>query len=518
MLPTRKKRIGLCIETVNGLVESVMNAKKEISLDEMKRVYLRQYPENTAERARDAYGLLLDREPSAIAWPVFLGTGVEEINICAVNFGAMTLYNRHATSLHDGSFRYVNAAINTLVLTSLSRVKNGKTVRYWPTHIDYTNKVESGTIIQATLSLASLDKFGFLDRERCEALGVDTRQLLYRYRFIIEALNWILDLERVYGSYGVAWSYAEDCKEAGNDKTIASAILPSQFCYETLMRYYRRFTADGESETIVNTVDPTLLTHMKASLEAFEEWVKSEQRADGGYRRNANETQSSFAFSCCAMPAYAYDKERDQSRLVRLVRFLTTHHKNFSQSLGEAVDTYRYKYEASDYSGYVNDAYEVFPESFFILNSCKNIDNGTTELLPRALRRRLAAVNTVAYEKMLKRLAKIEIKGTDRNTVVTGRQEMQAMRYPIYALYYTKKTLEKLSDNDRLPKKERMRYLAFPLRLSPKAIGLSIVLAALVAVSYLISATDTVTSLVLGLAAFLMPVLGNMLFGDRDGK
>ncbi|MBQ7364494.1 MAG: hypothetical protein IJW46_02725, partial [Clostridia bacterium] len=384
MLPTRTKRIGLCTETINDLVQSVMNARKEISLADMENRYLKEYPVGTIAASCEKYGLLLHKDPAFIAWPVFLGTSFDEINICAVNFGAQTLFNRHRDGryLHDGKHIYITAALNTLVVTSLARKKNGITVRYWPTHIDFTNKVESGTIIQATLALSSLYKFGFLNREPLiNDLAPTTLQLINRFKFVIEALHWILDLERVYGDYGVAWSYAEDCKEAHNDKKIASAILPSQFCYETVMRYYLLFTANEENKTIVNTIDPALLGHMWQSLEAFEEWVKSEQRADGGYRRNSNQASSSFAFSLCAMPAYAYDKEKDPSRLNRLIKYLCEHHGKFSQGLGDVVDAYQYKYEASDYSGYVNDAYEVFPESFFILNSCKNFDNGTTDLL-----------------------------------------------------------------------------------------------------------------------------------------
>lgn len=519
MLPLRKKRMGMCAETVNGLVESVMNAKQDISLDEMKSRYLRHYPEGIIQHCKEKYGLWLDTEPAFVAWPVFLGTGFEEINICAVNFGSMTLYNKHAANTHSGRYKYINAAINTLILTSLEREKNGETVRYWPTHIDYTNKVESGTIIQATLSLSSLDKFGFLDSNRLgKDRGFTRRQLVNRFEFVIEVINWILGLERVYGSYGVAWSYAEECKEAGNDKTIASAILPSQFCYDTLMRYYAFFNKDEDTQRIVNSINPSLIEHMRASLEAFEEWVNSEQRADGGYRRNSNESTSTFAFSCCAMTAYAYNKASDQSRFVRLVKYLCNHHRNFSQSLGDVVDIYRYKYEASEYSGYVNDAYEVFPESFFIINSFQSIDTDTVSLLPSSLQRRLRCVNYIAYEKIFARLEKIEIKGTAQNTVVTGRQEMQANRYPIYALYYTKKCLEKLYDNDSLPKKERRKYISFPSRISLKAICLSLALAVLVGIAYYISATDTVTSLVLGLATFIMPILGNMLFGSRGNS
>ncbi|MBR2986643.1 MAG: hypothetical protein IKC63_01360 [Clostridia bacterium] len=521
MLPGRSKRIGLCNETIGDLVQSVMNARKEISLEDMEKRYLKEYPADTVRVAADKYGLDIGKDPAFIAWPVFLGTGFDEINICAVNFGAQTLFNRHRDGrfLHDGKHIYINAALNTLVVTSLSREKNGARVRYWPTHIDFTNKVESGTVIQATLALSSLFKFGFLRREPLiNTLTPTLLQLINRFRFVIEALRWILDLERVYGDYGVAWSYAEDCKEAQNDKRIISAILPSQFCYETLMRYYLFFTENEDNETIVKTLDPTLLSHMRQSLEAFEEWVKLEQRADGGYRRNSNQTESSFAFSLCAMPAYAYDKEKDLSRLDRLIRYLCEHHQKFSQPLSEVVDAYQYKYEASEYSGYVNDAYEVFPESFFILNSCKNFDNGTTDLLSPYRRRRLRVVNYIAYEKLLKRLTAVEVENTGKNTVITGRQEMAAYRYPIYALYYSKKSLEKLRDNDRLPKKERKKYIAMPLNLSPKVMGLSVILLLLVALSYMISATDTITSIVLGLAAFIMPMIGNMLLGDRHGK
>lgn len=515
MLPRRKKRVNLCTEIINDMVRSVISSKKGISLPDMQKQYLGQYPAGIVASCEKAYGLDMSKEPCFIAWPVFLGTSFDEINICAVNFGALTLYNPDDDDFTDN--QYVNAALNTLIVTSLRREKNGKMVRYWPTHIDFTNRVESGTIIQSTLSLTSLYKFGFLSAQpTINEVWPDHGQMVNRFRFIIENINWILDLQENYGSYGAAWSYAEECKEAQNDKRITNAILPSQFCYETVMQYYELFTASEENAAIVNELEPDLLMRMWQSCRAFEKWIKCEQREDGGYRRNSNSSGSSFAYSCCGMLAYAYEDTKDSTVLNKLIVYLIKNYNKFNLSLGDVVDSYKYKYEASEYSGYVNDAYEIFPESLFITNSCKNIDNGTFDILKPRYRIAIRTMNYIAYGKIFKRLNTIDIENAGKHTVVEGRQEMLAHKYPIYALYYSKKCFEKLRNNDLLPRKERKKYISVPLDLSPRVIGLIILLLLAVGISYYINAADTIITIVLGFASFIAPIVGHLLFGDDN--
>lgn len=527
MLPRRKKRIEICTNRINKLTSTVAESRREINRIDMENQYLKGlYPDGIIETCCTTFGLDVEKTPNFISWPVFLGTSSEEINICAVNFGALSLSERRknnevgiTVSTDSTTAAYINAAINTLVVTNLKEEKGGTTYRYWPTRIDYTNKSETGTINQTTLSLSSLLRFGFLDmKSKITQTEITYDQLLARFKFVIDNINWILSLQEVQSNYGGAWSYADECKESGRDKKIATAILPSQFCYEVLKKYYEYFTVTGITASTVTAIDSTLLNRMNKSCENFERWIENEQREDGGYRRNSNCQQSSFAHSCCAMLVYAYDNDKNISLLNGLIRYLWKNHNHFEHSLGSVTDLYRYKYRALGQRGYAEDAYEAFPESLFANNSIKAIEDGTAELLKASISRKMREINYIAFEKILDRFETIEIEDKGPHDVVKGRQEISNKKYPIYVLYYTKICLEKLRNNESLPYKRRKKYISTPISSHIKWLLMTLLCLGFVALAYVINATDTMTTIVLGIASFIAPSVAKNVFSGIKYK
>ena len=521
MLPGAKKRARICENRIKQLVGSVAESRKEISEVEMKNKYLNGlYPDDTITTCCKMYGLDIATEPAFITWPVFLGTSIEEINLCAVNFGALTLFERKGpnrfTTIDNRTASYINAAINTLVVTSRIETNSSKIHRYWPTRIDFTNKLEAGTLNQTTLSLSSLLRFGFLDpTSNITKVNISDEQLLNRYRFVIEGINWILNLQKPSSTVGGAWSYAEDCKEASRNKKISSAILPSQFCYEVISKYYEYFKLSGVTASTVRNIDDTLLQRMESSCNSFEKWIENEQREDGGYRRNSNHAQSSLANSCCALLVYAYNDDKKAEHLNGLVSYLFKSYNRYNLSVDSVTDLYKYKYKADKISGYVEDAYEIFPEALLANNSIKAIDDGTADLLTFQNIRRLRAMSYVAFESILDRFGSIDIDEAGGHVAVKGRQEMGNKKFPIYVLYFSKICLEKLRNNDQLSYKKRKKYIAIPLFMTIKYALLALIGFACALSAYFLDATNTLTTILLSIASFIAPFFLAFLRGEN---
>lgn len=523
MLPSRKKRILIYSNRVKRIIQTVVDSRKEISISDFKKRYLKNsYPEGIIEKCVQEFGIDISDNSAFIAWPVFLGSDFDEINICAVNFGALVLYERNSYSANQNISsdvkRYIKAAINTLIVTNIQNVENGKVFRYWPTHIDFTDRVEAGTLNQTTLSLSSLLRFGFLEPEfSVEGISITEDQLINRYKFIISNINWILSVQTSGAQFGGAWSFAERCLEARNNNDIATAILPSHFCYEVIKKYYDYFVSSEGNTALVNKIDDTFLKNMEIACASFERWIENEQLPDGGYRRNSNCGESSFAHSCCGLLSFAYDDTKNSDSLNRLVSYLKKNYKRFDLSLDSVVDAYRYEFNAGGNTGYVPDAYEIFPEAVFLNNSIKAINDGIFPLLSLLNRIKLREINYVAIQKILDRFSIAYFNGTGKHYVINGRQSaQQGMNYPIYALYNVKTCMEKLRDNDKKTYKERQKYMITPVRTHFLFIAISLFLLGLVAVAYFISATDTLTSLLLSLVSILSPQIVRHIKGDND--
>lgn len=517
MLPRLKVRVKYCDTKIKQLIRTVVDSRKEICREDLEKKYLKDlYPKDTISACCDEYGINISNHPEFISWPVFFGTSPEEINVCAVNFGALTLHERNRGDKSDSNIaKYVNAAINMLVVTSILEKKNDKFYRYWPTHIDYTNKLEAGTLNQTTLSLSTLLRLGFLDGQfLSEESQITHEQLLNRFKFVIQSINWIISLQETQPSVSGGWSYAEKARELYGQVEISTAILPSHFCYEVIRKYYQYFTATGVTASIVNDLDHTILNRMRSSFESFEKWITVEQRDDGGFRRNSNYNQSNFANSCCAMLLYAYDDAKDIDKLNALIEYARKNYNNFDFELKDVVDSYKYRFRVGSQAGYTEDAYEIFPEALFINNSIKAIEDNIIEQLQYMSARRIREINYIAFEKILNRIKTIEFEKTGTHEVIQGRQLLDR-EYPIYVLYYAKLCLEKMRDNDSLPYKTRKKYICIPLISVGKTIALTAILLTCVLCSYLIDATNTVTSIILGIASFIMPTIVKFYFGER---
>ncbi len=521
MLAGKRKLINDCDAAINKLENTVRNSCKLISMTEMKRDYLKdQYPEQLMEDCRREYGLSMEEERCFIAWPVFLGERFDEINICAVNLGISTLYpGRDTGSSEFPAGSYLESAINTLVVTSLTDQKNGMVLRFWPTHIDYTNRVEYGTIIQSVLTLSTLLNVGFLSKDRISCSGSDPETVRRnRVRFVMEALNWLLYLGDTGGPAGCAWSYAEDCIEAGTEKRITNAILPSEYSFEALQNYYELFAGEEELCGIVTNLDPGFLPRVRRSCDSYMAWFKREQFSNGGFRKNSNRDTVSFPFSCCTLSFFAYAgiEADDRSQpAFRLINYLFSGTGKFTLSFHDVCDTYKFMYQASQSRGYINDAYEIFPEAVLFLNSCRLLDK-LDEALPSKYKLRLRQINYRALESILRRVCSIEMGMTGKSLVVKGRNEAQGFHYPIYAITYVKQCLEVFLRHESGEKKQ-VSYIALPPLLDGKTILISAALICLVTLAGLISLTDTITSIILSIASLLAPILVRLVIGKAQG-
>ena len=522
MLARKRKLINECEAVINKLENTVMNSCRLISMMEMKQDYLKdKYSEQLIENCCSEYGLSMEGEHCFIAWPVFLGERFDEINICAVNLGISALYpatGRDAESSELSIRNYLKSALNTLVVTSLTAQGDGMVLRFWPTHIDYTNRVEYGTIIQSVLTLSTLLNVGFLSKDGHRCSGNDPETVRRnRVRFVMEALNWLLYLGNACGPVGCAWSYAEDCIEAGTEKKITNAILPSEFSFEALQNYYELFTGEEELYRIVTDLDSGFLSRVRCSCDSYMAWFKREQFSNGGFRKNSNREAASFPFSCCALSFFVYagiaENDRSQPAL-RLINYLFSGTRNFVFSSHDVCDTYKFMYQASQSRGCINDAYEIFPEAVLFLNSCRLLDKHD-EAIPRKYKLRLRQINYRALESILGRVCSIEIGKTGKSLAVKGRNEAQGFHYPIYAITYVKQCLEVFLRHESGVKK-RTSYIALPPLLYGKTILISAALICLVALASLISLTDTITSIILSIVSLLAPILVRLVIGKAQ--
>ena len=509
MLYTRKRRIMISKEKVTLLIQSIINSKKIVDINAMKEYLKTSYPENTIEYCNNMYGLEISDTIPFIIWPVFMSTVADNINICSVNYGALTLFDDNTAETNNQIIKeYINAAVNVLVVTNIKKDRSDQVFRYWPTSIDYTNKNEWGTINQVSLSLTSLYKFGFLDKKSILSDSpLDRNTRLNRFRFFAENLNWILSSQNTVSDECAAWSYAENCKEVENENDIITAITPSQFCYELVARLYDYFVSCEENKRIIDDIDPNLLKKMSTSCQYYENWIANTQKEDGGYGRNNNSSTSLFAHSCCAMLTYVYNNKNesensDVARLNRLISYLIKNYNNFIFEISDISDSFKFQYEVDNKKGYVNDIYEIFPETLFLINCCKNINDDKNKRIKWYYKRRLRVMNYRAYEKLFSRLEMIQINNTQSNLVVKGRQ-LLSRTYPIYALYYTKICLQRLENNDELSLKSRKKYISLPLIMNPRTLILFIVLMICVLVSYFIDPSTTLITILLSAATFI---------------
>lgn len=522
MLPRKNKLNSNCNEILYALEKSIWNSCQKVSKDKMKESYLRHlFPENTIDYCRDAYGLNMEKDLCFLYWPVFLGAQSSEINICAVNLGISTLYDRYAQGGLDElqSDEIISCAFNTLVVSSMTLQNNNSTLRFWPTHIDFTNRLEFGTIIQSILSLSTLHKIGFLSESRIYTENDKTERVLEnRIRFIMEALNWIVYLDEANDPMNSAWSYAENCIEPDSGKSIINAIIPSEYSFEVLRKYFDLFTENEHLKKIVSSIDNGFIQKLKRICKNYTVWFLREQCSDGGFRTNSNQKSSSFPFSCSVLSFFFFaglEEPAHLTALKKLIYFFVKQNKGFAFSFSEVCDAYNFKYHVSDNEGYVKDAYEIIPEAVLFLNSCLLLDK-YRNTIPKKTKKQMRQLNYRCLESILSRIHTIEIDKTGQNTVVRGRNEAQGFHYPIYAIYYVHCCVKQYLQNENLSKNTKQSLLSRPPAINGRVIFVSLFLVLLVLLSAFISLTDTLTSIILSVVSFLTPLLIDLIRRNKN--
>lgn len=532
MLPRRKNRIDKCNFSIVEIIKTIIASRKEYTVDEFSL----SYGINSIVEIAMAYGLDMDTSPQFITWPTFLGANIDDIHIASVCFGALSLFERteeyvNPYMINDSLTKsYINAAINTLIVTNIRQNNSDK--RCWPTNYIHKNHdVEFGTINQTTVALSTLLTLGFLSPENSVVPNnLSTEQLSNRYRFIVDNINWLLDMQSNCIWPGV-WSYAEQAIEASSDKKIEYAILPSHFCYETILKYYDMFTSSDGITSIISQYDSTVLLRMEKACSSFERWLKSNQNDDGGYSQNSNNMESSYIHSCLAeIPMfyavysknealYRYSKERiSQSSFRKLLKYLSTTFHKINPLKNGAFDQYRYYYSINGSSEensirLKDDIYELVAESIIFYYNTRLIASVPKSFFNKMYLNRIQEINYKAFECTFSRMCRTTI-NNQSCLVIKGRQELSRI-YPIYAMYYAKRSMERVRNNDVKKARNRLTYFRAPFFMPVFYILLTMLLLSIVFLSYYISSTDTITTILMGIAALVLPYILNYFFQKK---
>lgn len=449
------------------LEQAISESRSEITKEELKTIENKNFWKLAKE-----FDLDLTREYDFIKWPLFFGIKEDnEINVCAICFGALTLLNRNKEQGYvydDAIADYLNAAINSLILSHLNDAskitkKNGITYEEhvcWPRNYYIgTTQLESATINQTTLSLSTLFVLGFLDKtSSITNRTINDDALKERVKFIINALKWILYVQNRDGKIA-SWSYAQKCKESNSNNEIKSATLPTHYCVETMEKYYKLFTENAQIRSMVEAIDHSIIDRIRTSCDASILYFKLKQNDDGGFMRSSNDKSSTIFHTCLVEKALCFDRTKDYSNLKKAVSFLVKKllFKDFNFKNDDFFEKYKYevsrflytekdgKYVQNEIKTFDNEEFEVFPETLFILTNINvlELDSCTNNKLLSYWQKR------VIYESIYKAYTILFKRFENKNgyVLVRGRREASELQFPIYNIYYAKLCLSKLNNS-----------------------------------------------------------------------
>ncbi|MBO4653437.1 MAG: hypothetical protein J5649_09010 [Lachnospiraceae bacterium] len=509
-----EKMLSLSKFYVKESVNTVCNACEPITGDTLRNIYGVDW-EKDARR----YGLKTKGDPTPfVICPVFFKVATDEINVCALSFALLILYKGLEQIEKTGERENVDnikilidRLVNTLTVVSCRETdQDGNEVCYWPTKIDKTNSVSSGTCNQTTVALSALLRIGFISNsyvnkkpEGDEQKKAET-ELRERYKLIVGALSWLVGCQKES-----AWAYGDKCQTTDGTE-IRYSILSSHFCYETLKKYRLFFDSDEGSNELAQETNKRILDRIHAACVKFETWAKRKiiDSVDGGVgKTSASEKMPSVLHSCLIQIVFLYDLELEEESVKafsKSVKYLLDHLNDFKLDVNsDLLETYKYYYECKTHNGavsgsFLEDKYEIIPEYVFLSYSTRLIKSGYFMKLSPMQRRTIKKANYIAYCRLLKDVTRIRFKGNDNEYVALQGKREEPLFYPIYGLYDLQCCLIEFIQNEKNPK-------AIVSATMPNAVPVAIGVAAAGVCAYCALKVDiknTVTSGLLSLAGF----------------
>ena len=466
----------------------------------------------------------LEREYKFIKFPLFFTKEPDgEINVCSVCFGVLSLMVNDA-KLDKVTEEYLNAAINSLILLHLSSKDetNDQEFIFWPRNYYLgTTQGDAGTLNQTSLSLSVLSLLGFLDK-KSHLTGKNISNIAFKNRllFIIKALKWILNNQKI-DALGAAWSYATKSTSI-NNKPINTAVLPTYYCIKTIDKYLNIFKNDKEIMDILKELYPNLISEMEESIKLGVKYLVASQNQDGGIGRNNVEASSSYVHSILALQILITYDINEYEAIGKYFNYIIKFSPNFilKHIEKDVFEKCRYQVfrlipnkineeESKKWIDiYDTENFEIFPECMIIISSLDILDYLRSNYVDhKKYIKYFCKLIYIMYKNFLKR---IDI--DENNVYIRGRRKEKELEYPIYCLYYGKKSIRRLLKHDELTLKKLLnKRITFDKWL----LIICIVALLSISVSIFLDCKATIIASLTTLVASLVTIIFKKLKGDQ---
>lgn len=457
----------------------------------------------------------LKRDYQYIKFPLFITKEPDdEINVCSICFGALALLNGDDKPSERIVKDYLNAAVNSLILLHLSglNAESGDEFIFWPRnyHLGATQG-EAGTLNQTSLSLSVLARLGFLQK-KSEVIGSYISDTAFKNRisFVVKALRWILNNQKI-DALGAAWSYAVKSTSI-NNVPINSAVLPTYYCIKTLDKYLNMFKRDDEIKEALKVLSPNLLSEMEEAITQSMRYLVRSQNQEGGIGKNNIESNSSYMHSMLALQILVSYGTNEYEAINKYLKYIVkVSPKDLWKSIEDNIfEKCRYQVmrliqkgeedEKKWISFHDTENFEIFPEGMIIISSIDIIKYLRLNNLKS--KKYIKYFRKLIYLTYRKLIARMDIQGN--SIYIKGRRTEEELKYPIYCLYYGKKSISKLLKYDGYELKKLLNN-----KITFDKFILIIALLALVAIiiSTVIDCKETIiwglTTMVTSLVAFI---------------
>lgn len=460
----------------------------------------------------------LSRDYKFVKFPLFLTKEPDdEINVCSVCFGALSLMKKDENKLDKVMVDYLNATINSLILLHLSSKDKElhQEFIFWPRNYYLgATQSEAGTLNQTSLSLSALAVLGFLD-EKSPITGkyISDEALKHRLLFVVKAIKWILSSQRI-DALSAAWSYATKSTTIDN-KPINSAVLPTFYCIKTIDKYLNIFKRDRKIMDILEKIYPNLLTEMEVAIKLSIKYLAISQNQNGGIGRNNIENTSSYFHSILALQILVIYGTNEFEAINKYLNYIIKiSPNNFLKYIGKDIfEKYRYQVfrlipnrindeETQKWIDvYDTESFEIFPEAMIIIAGLHILDYlRANSLKSKRYINYFRKLIYVMYRKLLKR---IYVNGN--NVYIRGRRGEKELEYPIYCLYYGRKCIKRLLEYDEFSLKKLInKRITFDRWL----IFICLVAIVVIVISMLLDCKNTIlaglTTLITSLITFIV--------------